>query len=342
MQSIESLLEKKGPVAVVVKEYLRPVAGHGSVIFPPTYAGNDGYQIDAIGVGENKTNRCVLDSVQSQANRIEPEFMDEPYSELVPQVVVKAGDVQFNVLEMAHRLADASARFSSLGDTIDSAFKALSRDRNAMPVAKLSPLSLVLGVWDSRGTGVKVQRFLGSTVFADGVSALHRSAQFVPAFSAENVESLDVMKKMSNDKASRIGLAHVPATKGRGGIIADGPILRESVLNLIGLRQLRGAEESETAVLQRYLLGLALVALTLEQDYSLRSGCQLVRDANREGGAFSAVLVFRDGTEQTFEVDHDSALVFAQTAAEAFGVDHSAKVGEFDIEKAKKYIKDKA
>ena len=64
MQSMESLLEKKGPVAVVFKEYLRPVAGHGSVIFPPTYAGNDGYQIDPIGIGENKTNRCVLDSVQ--------------------------------------------------------------------------------------------------------------------------------------------------------------------------------------------------------------------------------------------------------------------------------------
>lgn len=210
-----------------------------------------------------------------------------------------------------------------------------------MPVAKLSPLSLVLGVWDSRGTGVKVQRFLGSTVFADGVSALHRSAQFVPAFSAENVESLEAMKKEIDKKASTVGLAHVPSD-GRGGVIAEGPILRESVLNLIGLRQLRGADESETVVLQRYLLGLALVALTLEQDYSLRSGCQLVRDANREGGAFSAVLVFRDGTEQTFEVDHDSALVFAQTAAEAFGVDHSAKVGEFDIEKAKKYIKDKA
>jgi CRISPR-associated protein Csb1 len=341
MQSIESLLDKKGPVAVVVKEYLRPVAGHGSVIFPPTYAGNDGYQIDPIGIGDNKTNRCVLDSVQSQANRIEPVFMDEPYSELVPQIVVKAGDVKFNVLEMAHRLADASARFSSLGDTIDAAFKALSRDRNAMPVAKLSPLSLVLGVWDSRGTGVKVQRFLGSTVFADDVSELRRSAQFVPAFSAENVESLEAMKKEIDKKASTVGLAHVPSD-GRGGVIAEGPILRESVLNLIGLRQLRGANENETSVLQRYLLGLALVALTLDQDYTLRSGCQLVRDADRGEGAVSAVLVFRDGIERAFDIDHESALAFAQVAAEAFGVEYSAKVGEFDIDKAKKYIKDKA
>jgi len=334
MTDFKVLLKQDGPVAIVIRERLRPVGGTESPVFPPTYAGHDGYCIDPLPDGHN---RCVLDSVQSQANRIEPVFMEEPYAALVPQVIVKAGDVSFNVLEMAHRLADASARFSSLSEKIDAAFEALANTHNAVPIAKLSPLSLILGVWDSRGTGVKVQRALGSTIYADDVAPLKRAAQFVPSFSAENVESLEKLKKEIEKKSSVIGLAHVPSD-GRGGVLVRGKIVRESILSLIAVRQLRGMDTEASERLRAYLLGLSLVALSLPQDYSLRSGCQLVRDG---ADAIKFVLVQRDGNEADFLIDHDQALVFAQQVASTFGVNKDFPVYDFDVDKARQYLKDR-
>lgn len=335
MNDFNALLKADGPVAIVIKERLRPVGGAKSPVFPPTYAGHDGYCIDPLPDGHN---RCVLDSVQSQANHIEPAFMDEPYAALVPQVTVKAGDVRFNILEMAHRLADASARFSSLSDKIDAAFKALANNRNAVPIATLSPLSLVLGVWDSRGTNVKMQRALGSIIYADDVSPLKRAAVFVPSFSAENVEDLEKFKKELDKKSSVVGLAHAPSD-GPGGVLVGGEVVRESILNLIVLRQLRGANEQETQQLRAYLLGLSLVALTLSQDYNLRSGCQLVRDG---ADAVHAVQVSRDGEEAPFSSDHADALEFAKDAAKTFGVEEALPDYDFDVDKAKQYLKNKA
>lgn len=335
MTEFNALLKADGPVAIVIKERLRPVGGAESPVFPPTYAGHDGYCIDPLPDGHN---RCVLDSVQSQANRIEPTFMGQPYSALVPQVTVRAGDVTFNVLQMAHRLADASARFSSLSDKIDTAFKALANTRNASPIAKLSPLSLVLGVWDSRGTGVKVQRALGSTIYADDVSPLKRAAVFVPSFSAENVEDLEKFKKELDKKSAVVGLAHAPSD-GLGGVLVRGKVIRESILNLIVLRQLQGANDQETERLRAYLLGLSLVALTLPQDYNLRSGCQLVRDG---ADAVHAMLVSRDGSETEFPSDHDRAREYAEGAAKAFEVEDTLPDYEFDVDKAKQYLKNKA
>ena len=50
-----------------------------------------GYNIDWFGEGKDGTNVCLIDSVGSQANRIEPLFMHEKYREPVPQIVVQAG-----------------------------------------------------------------------------------------------------------------------------------------------------------------------------------------------------------------------------------------------------------
>ena len=87
--TVQQLMNNAGPVAIVFREHLRPVGGHGSVIFPPTYAPDkdsgekkSGYSIDVVKDG----NRCVIDSVASQANRIEAVFLKEPYNKLVPQI----------------------------------------------------------------------------------------------------------------------------------------------------------------------------------------------------------------------------------------------------------------
>ena len=79
--------------AVVIREYLIPIEGSDGVLFPATYAAGDGfpggYNIDP---PDGNTNVCLVDSVGSQANRIEPIFSKPGYAELIPQIVVKAGE----------------------------------------------------------------------------------------------------------------------------------------------------------------------------------------------------------------------------------------------------------
>jgi len=85
-------LKNDGPAALVIREHLMPVEGRDGVVFPATFASGDrflgGYNIDEFPGG---TNVCLIDSVGSQANRIEPLFAAGEYAGLIPQVVVVAG-----------------------------------------------------------------------------------------------------------------------------------------------------------------------------------------------------------------------------------------------------------
>ena len=71
-------LNNDGPAALVIREYLMPVEGPDGVLFPATFAAGDGfpggYNIDG---DPNGANVCLIDSVGSQANRIEPLFVEE-------------------------------------------------------------------------------------------------------------------------------------------------------------------------------------------------------------------------------------------------------------------------
>lgn len=94
-------------------------------------------------------------------------------------------------------------------------------------------------------------------------------------------------------------------------------VRRESVLNLVALRALAADSPEGTRALQRYVLGLALVALTAPLELFLREGCLLVPSRAEKP---VRELVSRHGDRSPFAVDAGSALEFAQAAAEAFGV----------------------
>src|SRR5262249_32299842 len=97
----------QGPVALHLKQKLLPGEGDGGVIFPPTYA-DIGYNIDELSDG---TKVVTIDSVGSQANRMEPLFKREPYAALVPQIEIEYGNEQvLSMLEAGHRLGDAIVR----------------------------------------------------------------------------------------------------------------------------------------------------------------------------------------------------------------------------------------
>src|SRR4030088_1618958 len=104
LTQFDNYLRDEGPAALVMREPLMPVEGSDGVLFPSTFAAGDnfpgGYNIDG---DPNGTNVCLIDTVGSQANRIEPLFAKEKYAALVPQIVVKAGEKAINILDAGHR-----------------------------------------------------------------------------------------------------------------------------------------------------------------------------------------------------------------------------------------------
>lgn len=339
-------LEEPGPAALVIREHLMPVEGRDGVVFPATFAAGDGfpggYNIDTFPDG---TNVCLIDSVGSQANRVEPLFAKDGYAALVPQIVIKAGEKRVNLLEAGHRAGDAIVRCSALQNELQAAFKAVLNG-NAEPLARIAPTSLVFGVWDSRDTQAKLPRLIASTIRAFNVQKLTRSAQYVPAteYIAEGLLEDSDDKKTKGVYAER-GFIHVPATGSHGGVIARGGIRRDATLHIAALRSLTaGQNKSKAIALLRYLLGLALTAFTFPPAGYLRQGCNLVLDPDQPR---DFVKVYPDGRREDAGVKDAEALQYAKAAAKAFNIDPDRKIDcgvapdravEFDKELAKKDV----
>jgi CRISPR-associated protein Csb1 len=335
-----------GPAALVIREHLMPVEGPDGVVFPPTFASGDGfpggYNIDTFGdERDGIKNVCLIDSVGSQANRIEPKFAERIYAGLIPQIVVNAGEKDINILEAGHRAGDALMRCSELQQELQAAFKAVLNG-DAEPLAKVAPTSLVFGVWDSRDTQAKLPRLVSSAVRAFNVHRLTRSAVYIPPV---DYSELDVFSEAEKAKAegssksplAKRGFVHVPASGSHGGVIADGGIRRDATLSIAALQQLKAADDDRTPALRRYILGLSLVALTMNTSAYLRQGCNLVIDPDKPREFHE---VYRDGRRKPATISHNDAIDFAAAAAEAFGVGESRTV-EFDKKRAKDDVKKK-
>jgi CRISPR-associated protein Csb1 len=231
-----------GPVALRLKQTLLPVEESG-IIFPPTYA-DIGYNVDMLSDG---TRVATIDSVGSQANRLEPIFKSEskkPEDWLVPQIEIvirreacgecegcrknaeqgeakkdactQQREVTRSLLDLAHRAADAVVQSSpDLLKLIAPAFKKLQQG-DAGRLCAIAPTSLVFGVWDSRGdTGEKRPRLVRSIIRAWDVEPLHAAAQFNSVWKlldGEQQEALEKEAKAKKVKLSEKGLADAPAT----------------------------------------------------------------------------------------------------------------------------------
>jgi CRISPR-associated protein Csb1 len=342
--------DETGPAALVLVEQLQPVTQGESVIFPPTYAPEQvsssrksEYVIDALRDGRNL---CQIDSVGSQANRMEPIFKTEPYRALVPQVTVEVAENQkINLLDAGHRAADAIVRFSYLKVKLSGAFEAWLQG-DASKLAEIAPTSLVFGVWDSRDTQAKAPRIVSSIIRAYDVELVTRSAQYVPAVEYTS-EILGEAASLSDDQKSEHGLTHVPAPRALGGVMVRGEIRREATLNLVALRTMGvpdgkgGLDAAKTVILRRYILGLALTALTKPMAYNLRQGCLLV---GIEGRPAEWKLVHFSGKRDAFDLPHGQALSFATLAARAFRdkFDAADQAGKFTPKLAKDAVEGKA
>jgi CRISPR-associated protein Csb1 len=323
--------DRNGPVALHLKQRLLPVEGEGAVIFPPTYAMGESkspYNIDTLSDG---TKVCTIDSLGSQANRMEPIFKaaepgepENPLARLVPQIDITYGNQKrISILEAGHRLGDAVIR-TSKNDDFDlpraarEAFDEFLRG-DATAIAKLAPTSLVFGVWDSRDTQAKLPRIVQSVIRAWDVSEFKRSAQYNPAldyaalgvFSEEDKQAAE--KTPEKSPLAQRGFVHVPAVGAHGGVVARGPIQRDVTVNLIALRRLNGGNN---AALRHYILGLALVAAIEPIDGFLRAGCLLTLDPASDD---EWQLVHRKGKRDPIALEPDIVRKYAEDAANAFG-----------------------
>jgi CRISPR-associated protein Csb1 len=182
------------------RRQLQPAGGGGDKVFPPTFAGAV-YAIEKRRVpGRSEPVQCVLlDSVQSQANRMElalQEAIDAgkvgmpllvvDFSEHAPTGDIEADNAagrlidavgKVTSLQLPHRLADAILRDSDLDGVAfrrSDKGKALNRVSlaNATPLFELCPTALVFGMWDSTGPkgglGPKFERAMVSEIIGVG------------------------------------------------------------------------------------------------------------------------------------------------------------------------------
>jgi CRISPR-associated protein Csb1 len=164
--------------AVRRRQVLQPAGGKGDKIFPPTYPPSDAMkrllgQKNAPPCHVYERRRlnshdiwCVLiDSVQSQANRLE-ECLQHAIGDgmPIPHVVVDFraakldGITEITSLDAPHRVYDAILRDSLLNGEpfMKSAVgKSLAKAKpeNATPLLEISPTALLFGAWHSTGEG---------------------------------------------------------------------------------------------------------------------------------------------------------------------------------------------
>jgi CRISPR-associated protein Csb1 len=200
--SLEVLREAVAGSAAALRcrRRLQPAGGSGDKVFPPTFAGAV-YAIEQRRLpGRETPVTCVLlDSVQSQANRMELALQEavEAGKVELPLVVVDfsdhdpTGDLEaderagrliekvgrITSLQLPHRLADAILRDSELDGM---KFRKSERGKalntvslsNATSLFELCPTALVLGMWDSTGPkgglGPKFERAMVSEIVGIG------------------------------------------------------------------------------------------------------------------------------------------------------------------------------
>lgn len=323
--SIKKLVANSQIVAMTFKRKLEPIDGWDVPIFPPTYPAPESrpHRFDTpytVNETKNGVRTSDLDSVQSQANRMEAAFTGD-LADCIPQHAVRAGEGSpVPLTKLPHRVVDASIRATDFAARIRDAMLAVESG-NAVPLAKIAPTSLVYGAWDSRDTQVRLPRAVRSEIRAWDVSVFTRSAQYSGAFSQESLGIEDTDWNRKKGGAASVGFAPTPEVDAPGGILVHGEIVHSASVLLNVLRKYRTGDDSD--VLPAYLLGLALGGLLAgEGDYNLRSGCFLVPAAPVEWQT-----VARDGERQSVELDASAVFEELREAADEWADAAEAVLG---------------
>lgn len=225
---------------------LEPLGGPGDKLFPPTYATSEGaetrYAMEQRRVNGETVDAVVLDSVASQANRLELALLDAYRTgELdLPVVSVDFRDAagltgldRLSHLEASHRIFDAALRdslYEGMLFRLSGPGRAITEasPRNASALFHYSPTTLLFGGWDSTGPrgglGAKYERAITSEVIALGVQRGRKTASRIDALGVElkagplfeardGTWTLDPDQARSDDKGKPVEYARTKGEK---------------------------------------------------------------------------------------------------------------------------------
>jgi len=259
--TLDDLQDIVGGQAVAFRSRVRmqPAGGAGTKVFPPTYAGAEyASEKRRLPDREDPVECVLLDSVQSQANRMEEALqmaIDEGRLAL-PLIEVDFGPYfpgddkdeslrlldpigKVSSLQAPHRISDAILRDSEINGTKFRESE-LGRDldrvslRNATPLFELCPTALLFGTWDSTGhkggLGAKFERAIVSEIVGiDAVRGVKTSGRIDPLgiqkeagplyLAEDGCWTLDEKQaKRKNGKAQKAGKDGRPSEVNHGNI----------------------------------------------------------------------------------------------------------------------------
>lgn len=345
---------------------LQPTGGPGDKVFPPTYPG-DGDNAPPRYVFETRRIagqdvRCVLlDSVQSQANRLEEALLaalrDGRIS--MPYIVVDFSGQGFTVgpdtidvsdlgeitsLDAPHRVFDAIIRDSELDGrpfTETDYYKRLvtAKPTDAMAVFELSPTSLLFGAWNSTGQGgglgARFARCIVSEIVGVAAADAERKAVRIDPLGIRRdvkvaVRSpLDWRVAKEGEKGSKWEKIKRPSEINHSNIPAPSApggvtidyALHTAVISCAGLRRLRLRNGLVTDEAAGHAVLAALGVVALLEQDACGYALRSRCDLVRCGDA-PFEIVRSDGSVEDFEITREEAIsLFRQS------VDHARKAG---------------
>lgn len=334
------------------RQRLQPVGGPGDKLFPPTYPGKKGPQhvfekrrVD----GENRWS-VLLDSVQSESNRVEEALLEEARAGKIvlpflsvdfrETAVPEIGEI--TSLDAPHRIFDAILRDSALGS--EPLMKSATGKRlqtatmaDATAIFEVSPNALLLGAWNSTGEGgglgAKFPRCFVSEIVGIGVAIAGKTdeGEALPAGRrpGSRIDPLGILKGVSVYKSavdwdteghkgfkkvrpSEINHGNIAPSIDDVGVTVD-YAEHTVVITFAGLRRLRFGSPERDSAARTALAALGLVAhfAQAKQGYALRSRCDLVCD-----GVAPLELVRFDGTVETVDMSLEAAIELYAKAIE--------------------------
>ncbi len=285
---------------------LQPLYGPGEIVFPCTVAGGK-YQISNRRIlGYSESVPCViLDSVQSQANRMEAALLADirdgklklPHLETdfagIEGLVKEIGKI--TCFEAPHRIFDAILRDSINEDGKHFPLTELgqkvinSNAKDATSIFQVSPASLLFGSWDSTGVsgglGEKYARCVVSEVVGINTEqAVRAGTRIDPLNLAGSIPPDKILKETKDemwaqiaksrkkfDKPSEINHSSVPWPKEgsqlHGGVTVD-YIQQSTTVSFAALRQLHFpvAGKDKSPFAHAVLAAIALHAAALNTE----------------------------------------------------------------------------
>ena len=278
MLNLESLEKAAAGEYAAIRRVTR-LEPQGDKVFPPTYEGGEyaeeQRQVRAADGKVAKVDTVLLDSVQSQANRMEMALLRAYEGGRIKMPLLQvdfagAGDDsilqeigRITALEAPHRMCDAifrdamhegrPFREAELGKKLNGAKAA-----NATPVFELCPTALLFGFWDSTGPrgglGAKVQRALVSEIVGYEAETGKRSSSRIDPLQIEN--NVEIYRKTGGGwtfdaaeaeqkngqpvrlRPSEINHGNITPSLRDGGVTLA-YALQHTVLSLAALRRLR-------------------------------------------------------------------------------------------------------